>query len=65
MNIIEQYAKFEADQKAEGKVCGSCELFTHEDMMGEGWCEFDGGGTSCKDTCRHWTARDESAKKSP
>jgi hypothetical protein len=51
------YEQFIADQVANGRVCGSCELFTDEDLNGNGWCQFGDGGRHCDDTCRHWTAQ--------
>lgn len=53
--IDEKHEKFVADQLAAGRCCGACEMFDNEDMSGAGWCHFKEGGTTCGDTCRHWT----------
>ena len=55
--IEEKYAAFEREQIAAGKVCGSCELFTDEDMNGKGWCQFFDGASHCSETCQNWSER--------
>lgn len=54
---LDDYDRWAASQVAQGMCCGSCELFTDEDALGVGWCQFSDGQSECGKTCRHWTKR--------